>query len=214
MENNNILEVKNLRTSFFTHVGEVKAIRGVGFHLKKGEAIGIVGESGSGKSVTSMSIMKLIQDPGKIVDGEIIFKGKNLVDFSQKEMQKIRGNEIAMIFQDPMTSLNPVFTIGNQIIEVIRKHKKMSKKEARKKAIEMLTLVGIPSPNKRVDQYPHEFSGGMRQRAMIAMALSCEPSLLIADEPTTALDVTIQAQILELMKNLKNEINPGSRKDC
>ncbi|QEK12968.1 ABC transporter ATP-binding protein [Crassaminicella thermophila] len=207
MKNDRVLEVKNLRTSFFTHVGEVKAIRGVSFHLDKGEAVGLVGESGSGKSVTSMSIMRLLQYPGKIVDGEITFKGKDIVNLSEKEMQSIRGNEMAMIFQDPMTSLNPVYTVGDQIMEAIRKHQGLNKKEARKKAIEMLKLVGIPSPQKRVDNYPHEFSGGMRQRAMIAMALSCEPNLLIADEPTTALDVTIQAQILELMKDLKEKIN-------
>ena len=202
-----LLELKELRTSFFTHVGEVKAIRGVSFHLDKGEALGIVGESGSGKSVTSMSIMRLLQNPGKIIGGDIIFNGENLMDKSDKEMQKIRGNDIAMIFQDPMTSLNPVYTVGNQIIEAIVKHQKISKADARKKAIEMLDIVGIPSPEKRIDQYPHEFSGGMRQRAMIAMALSCEPKLLIADEPTTALDVTIQAQILELMKDLKNKLD-------
>ncbi|MFZ5966079.1 MAG: ABC transporter ATP-binding protein [Bacillota bacterium] len=207
MSNERILEVKNLKTSFFTHVGEVKAIRGVSFGLDKGEAIGIVGESGSGKSVTSMSIMKLLQYPGKIVEGEVFFKGENLVNKSEKEMQTIRGNEIAMIFQDPMTSLNPVYTVGDQIMEALRKHQGLSKKDAKEKAIEMLRLVGIPSPEKRVDNYPHEFSGGMRQRGMIAMALSCEPSLLIADEPTTALDVTIQAQILELMKDLKEKIN-------
>ncbi|SHI88048.1 oligopeptide transport system ATP-binding protein [Geosporobacter subterraneus DSM 17957] len=207
MKNEKLLEVKNLRTSFFTHVGEVKAIGGVSFALDKGEAIGIVGESGSGKSVTSLSIMRLLQYPGKIVEGELIFKGQDLVKKSDKEMQAIRGNEIAMIFQDPMTSLNPVYTVGDQIIEAIRRHQGLNKAEAKKKAIEMLRLVGIPSPEKRVDNYPHEFSGGMRQRAMIAIALSCEPSLLIADEPTTALDVTIQAQILELMKDLKEKIN-------
>ncbi|MDF2546727.1 MAG: transporter ATP-binding protein [Anaerosolibacter sp.] len=207
MKNEKILEVKGLRTSFFTHVGEIKAIRGVSFNLDKGEAIGIVGESGSGKSVTSLSVMGLLQYPGRVIDGEIHFKGQDLTKKSDKEMQSIRGNEIAMIFQDPMTSLNPVYTIGDQIMEAIRRHQGLNKHEAREKAIEMLKLVGIPSPEKRVDNYPHEFSGGMRQRAMIAMALSCEPSLLIADEPTTALDVTIQAQILELMKDLKDKIN-------
>lgn len=201
-----ILEVENLRTSFFTHVGEVKAIRGVSFHLDKGETLGIVGESGSGKSVTSMSVMRLLQSPGKIVDGKIFFNGENLIKKDEKEMQKIRGNDISMIFQDPMTSLNPVYTIGNQIMEAIIKHQKLDKAKAKEKAIEMLKIVGIPSPEKRIDQYPHEFSGGMRQRAMIAMALSCEPQLLIADEPTTALDVTIQAQILELMKGLKDRL--------
>ena len=202
-----MLEVKGMRTSFFTHVGEVKAIRGVDFYLDKGEAVGIVGESGSGKSVTSLSVMRLLQFPGKLTGGEVFFDGEDLAKKSDKEMQTIRGNEISMIFQDPMTSLNPVFTIGNQIMEAIIKHQKLSKEQARQKAIEMLKLVGIPSPEKRIDQYPHEFSGGMRQRAMIAMALSCEPKLLIADEPTTALDVTIQAQILELMKDLKDRLN-------
>ncbi len=202
-----LLEVNNIKTSFFTHVGEVQAVRGVSFNLDKGEAIGIVGESGSGKSVTSMSIMRLLQHPGKIVNGNIMFKGQDLTKVSERKMMSIRGNEIAMIFQDPMTSLNPVYRIGNQIVEVLRKHRNMNKSEARKKAIEMLELVGIPSPEQRVDNYPHEFSGGMRQRAMIAIALACEPDLLIADEPTTALDVTIQAQILELMKDLKDKIN-------
>jgi oligopeptide transport system ATP-binding protein len=202
-----ILEVKNLKTSFFTHVGEVQAVRGVDFHVDKGEALGIVGESGSGKSVTSMSVMGLLQYPGKIVDGEVIFKGENLVKKKPKQMMSIRGDEIAMIFQDPMTSLNPVYTIGDQIIEAVVRHQKVSKKEARQRAIEMLKLVGIPSPETRVDNYPHEFSGGMRQRAMIAIALSCQPDLLIADEPTTALDVTIQAQILELMKELREKVD-------
>jgi len=202
-----LLEVKNLKTSFFTHLGEVQAVRGISFHIDKGEAIGIVGESGSGKSVTSLSVMKLLQYPGKIVGGEILFKGKDIVNYSNNKMLKIRGNEIAMIFQDPMTSLNPVYTIGNQIMEVIIRHQKLNKKKAREKAIEMLKMVGIPSPEKRIDNYPHEFSGGMRQRAMIAIALSCEPDLLIADEPTTALDVTIQDQILKLMKELKERID-------
>ena len=202
-----MLEVKGMRTSFFTHVGEVKAIRGVDFYLDKGEAVGIVGESGSGKSVTSLSVMRLLQFPGKLTGGEVIFDGEDLTKKTDKEMQAIRGNEISMIFQDPMTSLNPVFTIGNQIMEAIIKHQNLSKEQAKQKAVEMLKLVGIPSPEKRIDQYPHEFSGGMRQRAMIAMALSCEPKLLIADEPTTALDVTIQAQILELMKDLKDRLN-------
>ncbi|OYT15538.1 MAG: peptide ABC transporter ATP-binding protein [Bacteroidetes bacterium 4572_77] len=203
----NILEVKNLKTSFYTHVGEVQAVRGVSFHVKKGEALGIVGESGSGKSVTSMSVMRLLQFPGKIKDGNVLFKGNDLKELSESEMRKVRGNEIAMIFQDPMTSLNPVYTIGNQIIEAIMEHQEIGKEDARKQAIEMLKLVGIPSPEKRIDNYPHEFSGGMRQRAMIAIALSCRPDLLIADEPTTALDVTIQAQILELMKDLKDKVD-------
>ena len=202
-----LLEVNNMKTSFYTHVGEVQAVRGVSFNLNKGEALGIVGESGSGKSVTSMSIMGLLQYPGKVKDGNIIFKGEELTKKSQKEMMAIRGNEIAMIFQDPMTSLNPVYTIGNQIIEAIVRHQHVGKKEARVKAIDMLRTVGIPSPEKRVDNYPHEFSGGMRQRAMIAIALSCQPDLLIADEPTTALDVTIQAQILELIKELKDKMD-------
>ncbi|ERK30134.1 ABC transporter ATP-binding protein [Clostridium intestinale] len=201
-----ILDVKDLRTSFFTHVGEVKAVRGVSFSLGKGEALGIVGESGSGKSVTMMSIMKLLQENGKLVGGEVNFDGKNIKDMPEKEMEKIRGNDIGMIFQDPMTSLNPVFTVGQQLTEPLIKHRKISKKEAEKLAIDMLNLVGIPSPEQRMKQYPHEFSGGMRQRVMIAMALICDPKFLIADEPTTALDVTIQAQILELMKKLKDEL--------
>lgn len=202
-----LLEVKGLKTSFYTHLGEVQAVRGINFSVNKGESLGIVGESGSGKSVASMSIMDLLQSPGKIKDGEIIFKGEDLIKKKEKDMLNIRGNEIAMIFQDPMTCLNPVFTIGNQIIEVLQKHKKMSSREAWNKAIDMLRLVGIPSPERRVKAYPHEFSGGMRQRAMIAIALSCEPDLLIADEPTTALDVTIQAQIIELMKELNEKVS-------
>ncbi|WP_027308602.1 ABC transporter ATP-binding protein [Caloramator sp. ALD01] len=202
-----LLEIKNLRTSFFTHVGEVQAVRGVSFHLDKGEAIGIVGESGSGKSITMMSVMRLLADNGKIVEGEILFEGRDLAKLPENEMQKVRGNEIGMIFQDPMTSLNPVLTVGDQLMEPLIKHKKMSKEEAFNRAVHMLELVGIPSPKSRMSQYPHEFSGGMRQRVMIAMALACEPKLLIADEPTTALDVTIQAQILELMKDLKQKIN-------
>ena len=203
--NNIILQVKELKTSFFTPVGEVKAVRGVSFNLNKGETIGIVGESGSGKSVTALSIMRLLQYPGRIVEGEIIFKGQDMVSLSERNMQNIRGNEMAMIFQDPMTSLNPVYSIGNQIMEVITRHQSLSKKRAQEKAIEMLRLVGIPTPEQRLKSYPHQFSGGMRQRVVIAMALSCEPSLLIADEPTTALDVTIQAQILELMRDLKDK---------
>jgi len=202
-----ILDVKNMKTSFFTHVGEVQAVRGVSFSLKKGEALGIVGESGSGKSVTSMSVMQLLQYPGRVKEGEILFKGDDILKKDKKEMMNIRGDEIAMIFQDPMTSLNPVYRIGDQIMEAIIRHQGLSKQEARQKAIDMLRTVGIPSPEERVDNYPHEFSGGMRQRAMIAIALSCEPDLLIADEPTTALDVTIQAQILELLKELRTEID-------
>jgi oligopeptide transport system ATP-binding protein len=202
-----VIDVKNLKTSFYTHLGEVQAVRGVSFDVKKGEVLGIVGESGSGKSVTSMSLIKLISYPGEIKNGEIIFKGEDLVKKKDKEMLSIRGDKISMIFQDPMTSLNPVYTIGDQIMEAITRHQGLGKKAAREKAIEMLRLVGIPSPEDRIDNYPHEFSGGMRQRAMIGIALSCEPDLLIADEPTTALDVTIQAQIMELLKDLKDKID-------
>jgi len=202
-----ILEVKNIKTSFFTHLGEVQAVRGISFSLEKGEILGIVGESGSGKSVTSLSIMGLVEQPGKIVEGQIIFDGQELTKMSDSEMSEIRGKDIAMIFQDPMTSLNPVYTIKNQMVEVIRRHTKMTKKQAIEKAIEMLGIVEIPEPITRIDNYPHEFSGGMKQRAMIATALSCKPKLLIADEPTTALDVTIQAQIIELMKSLKEKLN-------
>lgn len=201
-----LLKVTDLATSFKTHVGEVQAVREVSFHLNKGEALGIVGESGSGKSITMMTIMRLLAENGVIKSGEVLFQDKDLVKISEKKMQGIRGNEIGMIFQDPMTSLNPVLKIGDQLTEALIKHKKVSKKEAYNKAIEMLSLVGIPSPKKRINQYPHEFSGGMRQRVMIAMSLICAPRLLIADEPTTALDVTIQAQIIELMKDLKNKL--------
>ena len=205
-----ILEIKNLSTSFFTHVGEVKAVRDVSFSVEEGEVLGIVGESGSGKSVTSLSIMRLLQYPGRITSGEILFKGKDLVKLSEAELRKIRGEKIAMIFQDPMTSLNPLYTIGNQIEEIILEHNKISKSEARKRTIDMLKLVGIPAADRRVDSYPHEFSGGMRQRVMIAMALACKPDLLIADEPTTALDVTIQAQVLRLIKQLNSELNTAT----
>lgn len=202
-----ILEIKNLKTSFRTEDGTFNAVDDVSFTVKAGQTVGVVGESGCGKSVTALSIMRLIPDPpGKIVGGEILFKGKNLLNLSMGEMRKIRGNEISMIFQEPMTSLNPVFTIGDQIMESIVLHQKASKAEAKKKAIDMLRLVGIPAPESRVDDYPHQLSGGMRQRVMIAMALSCNPSLLIADEPTTALDVTIQAQILELIKDLREKL--------
>ena len=200
-----LLSVRDLKTSFFTHVGEVKAVRGISFDVNEGEVLGIVGESGSGKSVTSLSIMGLLQYPGRVVDGEILLNGEDILTYSKDQMRKVRGKEIAMIFQDPMTSLNPVYTIGNQVMEMILEHEKMTKREARARAIEMLKLVGIPAAEKRIDSYPHEFSGGMRQRVMIALALSCNPKLLIADEPTTALDVTIQAQILSLMKNLQAE---------
>ncbi|MCX7920764.1 MAG: ABC transporter ATP-binding protein [Clostridia bacterium] len=204
---NNILEVKNLKTIFHTYAGQISALNNISFSIGQGEAVGIVGESGSGKSVTMLSIIKLLSENGRIIEGQITFNGKDIRNAGEKEMQNIRGNDIGMIFQDPMTSLNPLFTIGNQLMEAILKHNRISKAQAKQKAIEMLKLVGIPSPEKRLSQYPHEFSGGMRQRAMIAMALSCEPKLLIADEPTTALDVTIQAQIMELMKELKNKIN-------
>ena len=203
----NLLEVKDLKTSFFTHVGEIQAVRGVSFELNEGEALGLVGESGCGKSVAMMSIMGLLDENGKITDGDVFLKGKNISKFTDRQMQAIRGNDISMIFQDPMTSLNPVYTIGTQIMEPLLKHRKISKKEAHDLAVKMLGLVGIPSPEKRMKQYPHEFSGGMRQRAMIAMAIVNEPKIIIADEPTTALDVTIQAQILELMKGLKEKIN-------
>lgn len=204
--NEELLEVKGLHTSFFTHLGEVKAIRDVSFSVHKNEIVGIVGESGSGKSVTSLSIMGLLAHPGRVTGGEILFKGEDLTKVKKGRMRKIQGNQISMIFQDPMTSLNPLFTIGNQITEAILTHQKMTKAEAKKRAVEMLKLVGIPSPEKRYESFPHEFSGGMRQRAMIAMALSCEPDLLIADEPTTALDVTIQSQIVDLMLDLRQKL--------
>lgn len=200
-----LLSVRNLKTSFFTHVGEVKAVRGISFDVNEGEVLGIVGESGSGKSVTSLSIMGLLQYPGRVVDGEILLNGEDILTYGKNQMRRVRGKEIAMIFQDPMTSLNPVYTIGNQIMEMILEHEKMTKREASARAIEMLKLVGIPAAEKRIDSYPHEFSGGMRQRVMIALALSCNPKLLIADEPTTALDVTIQAQILSLIKSLNKQ---------
>jgi len=202
-----ILEVNNLKTSFFTHLGEVQAVRGTSFSMDEGDILGIVGESGSGKSVTALSIMRLIEEPGEIVEGSIIFDGKELTKLGRQEISDIRGNEIAMIFQDPMSSLNPVYSIQNQMIEVMRRHTDMTRVEARHHAIEMLELVGIPEPSERLSSFPFEFSGGMRQRVMIATALSCNPKLLIADEPTTALDVTIQAQILDLMKKIKREIN-------
>ena len=200
-----LLSVRDLKTSFFTHVGEVKAVRGISFDVNEGEVLGIVGESGSGKSVTSLSIMGLLQYPGRVVDGEILLNGEDILTYSKAQMRKVRGKEIAMIFQHPMTSLIPVYTIGNQVMEMILEHEKMTKREARARAIEMLKLVGIPAAEKRIDSYPHEFSGGMRQRVMIALALSCNPKLLIADEPTTALDVTIQAQILNLIKKLNRQ---------
>ena len=206
MADNVLLNVKNLRLSFFTPNGEVKSLRDVSFQLKEGEVLGIVGESGSGKSVTSFSIMKLTPYPGKIVGGSIEFNGHNITEMTEKQMQKIRGKEVSIIFQDPMTSLNPVYTIGDQICEVLRLHTDANKEQAKKRAAELLSLVGINEPEKRLKQYPHELSGGMRQRVMIAIALACEPKLLIADEPTTALDVTIQAQILELMQELQKKL--------
>ena len=203
---NTILKINQLKTHFFSIEGVAKAVDGVSFNLNSGEVLGVVGESGCGKSVTAQSIMKLVPDPpGKIVGGEILFDGKDLTKLSLNEMRKIRGSRIAMIFQEPMTSLNPVFTIGNQISEMFTLHKRFGKKQALEASVEMLDRVQIPSPHKRVHEYPHQLSGGMRQRAMIAMALSCDPEILIADEPTTALDVTVQAQILELMLKLKED---------
>ena len=209
MENTNILEVKNLSVSFNTYAGEVKALRDISFSVKRGETLAIVGESGSGKSVTVQTIMRLIPSPPcEIKSGEIIFNGEtDLLKLSEKEIRKFRGGKIGMIFQDPMTSLNPVIKIGKQIMEGIMIHKKVSKAEAKAKALELLEKVGIPEPEKRFNQYPHQFSGGMRQRVVIAIALSCEPDLLICDEPTTALDVTIQAQILDLINDLKKKMN-------
>ena len=201
-----LVEIKNERLSFFTPAGEVKALNDVSIHLKEGEVLGIVGESGSGKSVTAYSLMGLTAYPGKLIGGTLEFNGHHIEKMSEKEMRAIRGNEISIIFQDPMTSLNPVYTIGNQIEEVILLHTDKNKKQARARARELLELVGINEPDKRLKQYPHELSGGMRQRVMIAIALACEPKLLIADEPTTALDVTIQAQILELMMELKDKL--------
>jgi oligopeptide/dipeptide ABC transporter ATP-binding protein len=202
-----LISVKNLKTNFYTYAGVVKALDGINLEIYKGETIGLVGETGCGKSVTALSIIRLIQwPPGKIDDGSIIFDGRDLLKLPEKEMRKIRGNKISMIFQEPMNSFNPVYTIGDQIAEIIMLHQKKHKKDAWSLAIEMLKFTGIPAPERVADSYPHELSGGMLQRAMIAMALSCQPALLIADEPTTALDVTIEAQILELMKDLKNKI--------
>jgi peptide/nickel transport system ATP-binding protein len=198
-----LLTVEDLKVSFYTRDGENQAVRGVSLHIDEGETVGIVGESGSGKSVTAKAIMGLIAPPGRVIGGDIRFAGESLTGLSEKDWRRIRGNRIAMVFQDPMTSLNPVKKIGAQLTEVIRRHRGLGKDEALKEAVEMLRRVGITQPERRVDQYPHEFSGGMRQRVMIAMALSCKPELLIADEPTTALDVTIQAQILDLLKELK-----------
>lgn len=207
MSSNCLLDIQDLQVSFFTPAGEVKAVNGVSYTLDHGEVLGIVGESGSGKSVSAYTLMGIIADPGKIVGGTVEFNGHHIETMSEKEFRKMRGSEVSIIFQDPMTSLNPVFTIGNQLTEMIRLHTNKTKTECKARAIELLGLVGMNEPEKRMKQYPHEFSGGMRQRVMIAMALACEPKLLIADEPTTALDVTIQAQILELMVELKNKIN-------
>ncbi|SFJ65683.1 oligopeptide transport system ATP-binding protein [Halobacillus dabanensis] len=206
-----LLEVKNMHVSFDTYGGEVKAVRGVNFDVNKGETLAIVGESGSGKSVTTKALMQLIpQPPGRIKEGEILFEGRDLAKMNEKQMQKIRGKEISMIFQDPMTSLNPTMKVGNQIMEGLIKHQKMSKAQARKRVSELLELVGIPDAENRINQYPHQFSGGMRQRVVVAIALACNPKLLIADEPTTALDVTIQAQILELMKDIQKKTDSAT----
>jgi oligopeptide/dipeptide ABC transporter ATP-binding protein len=202
-----LLQVQGLSTFFFLESAVSRAVDDVSFFIDKGEMLGLVGESGCGKSVTALSVLRLIQSPpGKIVKGSILFNGRDLLALSEKEMRSVRGNDIAMIFQEPMTSLNPVFTIGYQIMEAVRQHQKVGKKEARNRTVEMLRKVGIADPERRVDEYPHQLSGGMRQRAMIAMALSCNPDLLIADEPTTALDVTIQAQIMELLRKLREEM--------
>lgn len=206
----NILEVKNLSTSFKTERGMMKAIDGVSFEVCKGEILGMVGESGCGKSVTSQSIMRLYDEKYTVkYNGDILLNGRNILKIPEREMQKVRGNDVAMVFQDALSALNPVFTVGHQIMDTLKIHQHMKKKEAREKAIEMLRLVGLPDPVKRVDQYPHELSGGMRQRVMIAIALCCQPGLLIADEPTTALDVTIQAQIMELILELNRKLNMG-----
>lgn len=208
MDRNKLLELQNLKTYFYTEDGVVKAVDGIDFDIFPGETLGVVGESGCGKSVTSLSIMNLIDSPpGKIVEGSIFFEGQDLTKLKEKQMRRIRGNEISMIFQEPMTSLDPVYTVGEQIYETIMIHKKLGKKKAKRQAVKMLDKVGISLPEQRVNEYPHQLSGGMRQRVMIAMALSCDPQLLIADEPTTALDVTIQAQILELINGLKGSLD-------
>jgi oligopeptide transport system ATP-binding protein len=205
MENKKLLEIKDLKVSFFTPVGEVKAVDGISYDLNYGEVMGIVGESGSGKSVEAYSVIGLLQSPGKVVGGSVTFDGEDILAYNRKRMQDFRGNCVSMIFQNPMNSLNPVYTIGNQLTEALLTHSKMKKADAKRRAVEMLELVGINNAERRMKQYPHEFSGGMRQRVMIAMSLICSPKLLIADEPTTALDVTIQAQILELMKDLQKK---------
>ncbi len=201
-----LLELRDLRTYFFSEEGEARAVDGVSYKLLPGETLGVVGESGCGKSVTALSIMRLVPDPpGRIVGGQVLFRGRDLLKLSESEMRRVRGNDIAMIFQEPMTALNPVYTVGNQIVEAVRLHQGLGREAARARAIEMLERVGIPSPHARVDEYPHQMSGGMRQRVMIAMAMSCDPAILIADEPTTALDVTIQAQILDLIRDLQRD---------
>ena len=206
MEQKVLLDVKNLRTSFFTEAGEVKSVNDVSFHVKKGEVIAVVGESGSGKSVTQLSVMQLIQSPpGKILGGEVCFEGKNLLDYNQKQMRSVRGNGISMIFQEPMSSLNPVYTVGNQLTEVLRAHRKMTRQQAWQQGVAALTAVGIPEPESRMKNYPFEMSGGMRQRVMIAIAVACNSKLIVADEPTTALDVTTQAQVMELLLCLVRE---------
>ena len=209
-ENKYILEVKDLHTSFFTDAGEVKAVNGISFNLEPGKTLGIVGESGSGKSVTAYSIMQILAETGKITGGEVRFHGEDITKWNSKQMQKFRGEKCSIIFQDPMTSLNPVFTVGSQLIEAILLHTDKNKKEAWARAVEMLTLVGVNEPESRMKQYPHELSGGMRQRVMIAMALVCEPDILIADEPTTALDVTIQAQILDLLREIQKKLGTAT----
>ena len=201
-----ILQVRNLHTSFFTDAGEVKAVNGISYNLDRGKVLGIVGESGSGKSVSAYSVMQILTDPGRVTEGEILFKGEDILKYTPQQMASFRGSKISIIFQDPMTSLNPVFTIGSQLREAIRIHTDRNKEEIQARALEMLQLVGVNEPERRLKQYPHELSGGMRQRVMIAMALACEPDILIADEPTTALDVTIQAQILELMQELQKKM--------
>ena len=204
-----LLDVRDLRTSFLTPQGEARAVDGISFSIDAGQTLGLVGESGCGKTMTALSILRLIPPAGRIAGGEIVFDGRNLLALSEREMRQVRGNDIAMVFQEPMSSLNPVFTVGNQIAEAVRLHQGLSRRAARAKAIEMLKLVEIPEPERRVDDYPHQLSGGMRQRVMIAMALSCHPRLLIADEPTTALDVTIQAQILDLLAGLQERFAMG-----
>ena len=206
MSNIPLLQVKNLHTSFFTDAGEVKAVNGISYNLDRGKVLGIVGESGSGKSVSAYSVMRILTDTGRVTEGEVLFNGEDILKYTPQQMQSFRGSKISMIFQDPMTCLNPVFTVGYQLREAIRIHTDRTKEQVNARALEMLQLVGVNEPEKRLKQYPHELSGGMRQRVMIAMALACEPDILIADEPTTALDVTIQAQILDLMRSLQEEL--------